>query len=155
MKTYCLECHGGRETKKGVRVDSYANLVKAGRGALVVPGNADRSRLVAVLTGGGKQMPPRKFGKQPTKDEIAMIKAWIAAGAKTTRPTPRPRRRATPRRTRRPPRHAATFPTRTAPRPSSDTFRFAPIRAAAIIEHQPAMSVRKPPRRHSGLVVFS
>jgi mono/diheme cytochrome c family protein len=82
LKTYCLECHGGRETKKGISVDSYAALMKAGRGRLVVPENPEKSRLVLVMTGGGKQMPPRKFGKQPTRDEIALIKAWIAAGAR-------------------------------------------------------------------------
>jgi hypothetical protein len=82
LKNYCLECHGGRETKKGISVESVPAMLKATRGNFLVPGSPEKSRLVLVMTGGGKQMPPRKFGKQPTKDEIAMIKAWIAAGAK-------------------------------------------------------------------------
>jgi hypothetical protein len=80
VEKYCLECHGGKETKKGIDVSSVATMLK-GRN-IVVPGSPERSRFVLTMTGGGKQMPPRKYGKTPTKDEIAMIKTWIAAGAK-------------------------------------------------------------------------
>jgi hypothetical protein len=80
VEKYCLDCHGGNETKKGIDVSSVARMLK-GRN-IVVPGSPEKSRFVLTMTGGGKQMPPRKYGKTPTKDEIAMIKAWIAAGAK-------------------------------------------------------------------------
>src|SRR5262249_31664829 len=80
LEKYCLECHGGRETKKGIDVSSIASLMKSR--SFVVPGMPERSRLVLTMTGGGKQMPPRKYGKTPTKAEIDMIRAWIAAGAK-------------------------------------------------------------------------
>ncbi len=94
LKTYCLECHGGRDTKKGISVDSIASMMIARN--LLVPGDPDKSRLYRAMTGGGKQMPPRKFGKTPTKDEIAMMKAWIAAGAKDDTATPTPEPKGTP-----------------------------------------------------------
>ena len=83
LKTYCLDCHGGRTTKKGISVESFETIMKVR--SFVVPGNPERSRLYLTMTGGGKLMPPRKYGMSPTKDEIAMIKAWIAAGAKDDR----------------------------------------------------------------------
>lgn len=80
LKTYCLECHGGKETKKGINVDSMASMLKAR--SFLVPGAPEKSRMYLSMTGGGKQMPPKKFGKFPTKDELVMIKVWIADGAK-------------------------------------------------------------------------
>jgi len=80
LKTYCLDCHGGRESKKGINVESVAKMMKARN--FLVPGSPEKSRLYRSLTGSGKQMPPKKYQNQPTKEEIAKIKAWIAAGAK-------------------------------------------------------------------------
>src|SRR4051794_17965025 len=76
LKTYCFECHGGREVKKGINVESVASMMKA-KGNFLVPGKPEKSALYASMArGGGKQMPPRKYRKQPTRDEIAMIKDW-------------------------------------------------------------------------------
>jgi hypothetical protein len=88
LKNYCLECHGGSSTKKGINVESFASMMKAR--SFVVPKSPERSRLYLVMTGGGKQMPPKKYGSFPTKAEIAMIKAWIAAGAKDDTDTKTP-----------------------------------------------------------------
>jgi hypothetical protein len=79
LTTYCVECHNGTKAKSGVNVDGYKALM--GNRNLVVAGKADGSRLVAVLTGKGKPMPPRKRD-QPTADEIRKVRAWIDAGAR-------------------------------------------------------------------------
>ena len=80
---YCAECHGVKETKAGINLLSVDSMLKGGRkGKALVPESPEKSRMYQTMVGGGKQMPPKKFGKQPTKDEIPMIKAWIATGAK-------------------------------------------------------------------------
>lgn len=80
LKTYCLECHGGKQTKKGINVESVATMMKARN--FLIPGSPEKSRLYLNMTGTGKVMPPKKYAQQPTKDEIALVRAWIAAGAK-------------------------------------------------------------------------
>ena len=80
----CYACHSQTKVKGGLRLDSYARLMRGGRsGAVIVPQRPDQSLLFKRIT-----LPPddKKFmpseGKTPLKpEEIAWIKAWIAAGA--------------------------------------------------------------------------
>ena len=48
-----------------------------------MPGQADKSNLLKCLdpATARKLMPPRRYARRPTAEEIARIKAWIAAGA--------------------------------------------------------------------------
>ena len=72
----CGNCHGAKRPKKGLDfVTSYATTMKT-----VKAGKPDDSRLYKALVGNGARlMPPRK----PLADEeVARVKAWIAAGAK-------------------------------------------------------------------------
>ena len=81
LSQYCAECHKGNAAKDGYDMTSYAALIRRGEyGALVVPGKPDISRLSEVLQGMSKSMPPMGSA-QPTAEETAKIKAWIAAGA--------------------------------------------------------------------------
>ena len=73
LKAKCGTCHGDSATA-GLNVNSYATLMKGGAsGPVVVPQNAEGSRLVTKIMGGH----PGQF----TPEELATIKAWIAAGA--------------------------------------------------------------------------
>ncbi|HEX3148234.1 MAG TPA: c-type cytochrome [Gemmataceae bacterium] len=72
----CGNCHGTKKAKKGVDyVTSYDTTMKT-----VKADKPEESRLFKSITGkGAKPMPP----KNPlSADEIAKVKAWIAAGAK-------------------------------------------------------------------------
>ena len=90
LAKYCTECHGGNQTKAGVNLTSYDNLMKGSKKKkVVVAGKPDDSALVKTLTGAAKKMPPKSFANQPSKEEIDMIKAWIMAGTRMTAPTPR------------------------------------------------------------------
>jgi hypothetical protein len=83
LKKYCVDCHNSNKAKAGFDLETYDSLVgegKKGRAA-VVAGNPDKSRVVMVLEGNGKQMPPRK-SLQPDQKEVAKIRDWIADGAK-------------------------------------------------------------------------
>ncbi len=87
LATYCTECHGTGKPKAGVNLTSYDNLLKQSRkGFIVVASEPDKSMLFRTLNGDAKKMPPAKYSKQPTADEIATIKAWISGGAKDDTP---------------------------------------------------------------------
>ena len=81
VTTYCMNCHNAKRPEAGVSVETFADLTKPGRrGALVVPEKPDDSRLLLVLAGRGKPMPPRK-APQPKDAEVARVREWIKAGA--------------------------------------------------------------------------
>ncbi|QJW98559.1 c-type cytochrome domain-containing protein [Frigoriglobus tundricola] len=75
LKDACAGCHSGAKQKARLDVTSYDSLMK-----FVKASDPDKSKLYNSLLGkGAKQMPP----KNPlAEDQIAVIKAWIAAGAK-------------------------------------------------------------------------
>src|SRR6516162_8148993 len=57
---YCLECHNAKTLKGTLNLETYKAMVE------------------------GKEkptMPPPKAKFQPTKDEIALLRSWVAAGA--------------------------------------------------------------------------
>ena len=86
--TYCIDCHSADDPDGEFVLDTFAALMKGGKeGIAIVPGNSGESMLVKFLEGrsgrGGKNefMPPGKREKLKP-EEIALIKAWIDAGAK-------------------------------------------------------------------------
>jgi hypothetical protein len=75
----CLACHNAQTAKGRYNMDSYLGIVKGGeQGDTVIPKDADGSNLVALLEDGS--MP--KDADPLTKDEIALVKQWIANGAR-------------------------------------------------------------------------
>ena len=87
LKAACFQCHGEEEKPKGkldVRLPSL--MVKGGSsGPAVVPGKPDESPLVERIE--ADEMP--EGGKKLTKEQKAVIRRWVAAGAKTARPEPK------------------------------------------------------------------
>ncbi len=86
--SYCVDCHSADDADGEFALDTFAALMKGGEeGAAIVAGKADESLLVKFLEGrsgrGGKNefMPPGKREKLKA-EKIALIKAWINAGAK-------------------------------------------------------------------------
>ena len=80
---YCVECHPAMDPDGGLSLESYKGLMTGGdHGAVLVPGKPDQSRIVRMVEGKtGPRMPPKK-AKQPKKEEIALLRAWVAAGAR-------------------------------------------------------------------------
>jgi hypothetical protein len=78
----CYRCHSSLKEESSYRLDSVQALVKGGDfGPAVVPGKSGESRLIeAVLGTGDLKMPPE--GAPLTEAQIAMLRAWIDAGAK-------------------------------------------------------------------------
>ena len=80
---YCLECHSGEKPKGDLNLESYKNLQQGGKsGEVVVPNKPDESRLVILAEGKDKLVMPPKTAKQPKREEVALLRAWVAAGAK-------------------------------------------------------------------------
>src|SRR3954468_20691020 len=84
----CLECHGEKKQKGGLRLDSKSGWEKGGEsGAALVPGKAEESLLVKAVSYLDKdlQMPPKK---QLAPEDVALLKEWIRRGAPDPRLTP-------------------------------------------------------------------
>jgi hypothetical protein len=80
---YCLECHNHEEPKGGLNLETHKSLLEGGdNGAVLTPGKADSSRIVRLVEHKAKPFMPPKKAKQPRPEEIALLRAWIDAGAK-------------------------------------------------------------------------
>ena len=78
----CVSCHDDN-ARGGLRLDTFAGLEKGGAsGALLVPGNAQNSRLVQKLVTPNAQQRMPKGGATLTANEIQAIGTWVAEGAK-------------------------------------------------------------------------
>lgn len=83
MRRYCAGCHGRRMPRGGLSVIDYEDLFRTKKGKiLIVPGKPDESILLKTMEGHKPVMPPKSAEFQPTKEQIARVRAWIAAGAK-------------------------------------------------------------------------
>jgi mono/diheme cytochrome c family protein len=85
----CVSCHNPAKVKGGLRMDSYAELMKGGKGGEEIdPWHPETSELVRRITlpdDDDDHMPNN--GKNPlSAAEIKLIEAWIAAGATDTQP---------------------------------------------------------------------
>ena len=82
LAKYCTACHAADEPEGKLALDSYDGLLKGGeRGVPIVPGQGDQSRLVRVLTGASEPAMPPDDSEKPSAEEIALLKAWVDAGA--------------------------------------------------------------------------
>ncbi|RLT08888.1 MAG: hypothetical protein DWI21_07070 [Planctomycetota bacterium] len=83
FKKYCNGCHNADEKEGGLILESFDAALKGGkRGAVIVPSKSDLSRLVLSIEKKIKPVMPPEGNEGPKADEIAILKAWIDAGAK-------------------------------------------------------------------------
>lgn len=84
FKTHCLKCHGPTKQEGKLRLDRRAVLLRGGESGepAIVPAKSADSLLVKAIAGldANVEMPPE--GPRVTKDQIAIIRAWIDQGAK-------------------------------------------------------------------------
>ncbi|HEY3855478.1 MAG TPA: ankyrin repeat domain-containing protein [Verrucomicrobiae bacterium] len=79
LQANCLECHGPKKQKAGMRLDRRSSAMKP-FSRRIVPGNSPSSMLYERLIGDqfGQQMPPKG---EIRPEQIAIIKQWIEQGA--------------------------------------------------------------------------
>lgn len=83
FQSKCNSCHNANKQKGKLRLDEPELILKGGKnGAVVVAGQAEESEMIKRLLlelNDEHHMPPK--GKpQPTKQEIELLKWWIAEG---------------------------------------------------------------------------
>ena len=80
---HCVSCHNPEDEDGELVLDSYASLMKGGEsGPPIVPGKSEDSLLLKLIRHDKKPfMPPPKKGMKLPDAEIALVKAWIDAGA--------------------------------------------------------------------------
>jgi len=77
----CLSCHGPKKQRGDFRVDRREDFFgKGGSTPLVVPGKSAESPLIAIVSG-LRQDVPRPDVHQLPAAEVAILRAWIDAGA--------------------------------------------------------------------------
>ena len=80
LKSRCFACHGPLRQRGDLRLDSLpAMLIGGGRGAAIVPGDAEASLLVAAIRREDElEMPPPRALDDAERE---LLEAWVAAGA--------------------------------------------------------------------------
>lgn len=77
----CIDCHGPGKARSHFRVDRRENFfAEADAEPLIVPGNWEKSRLIAIVSGKVRTMKSAE-DHLLTAHEIALLKTWINAGA--------------------------------------------------------------------------
>jgi hypothetical protein len=77
----CLSCHNGAEKKGKLSLQTEKEALAGGdNGAAIEPGKPAESLLLDYISGDKPEMP--KKGPPLKKEEVALIRDWIAAGAK-------------------------------------------------------------------------
>jgi hypothetical protein len=80
---YCVECHNSKEPEGSLVLETYQGLLAGGaKGAAIVPGKPEVSRLVRMIEGKARPAMPPKKARQPSAAEIALVRAWVLAGAR-------------------------------------------------------------------------
>jgi uncharacterized membrane protein len=83
----CVTCHGGSKEQAGLRLDFYELLMKGGKdGAVIAPRDPNRSLVLqrVTLSPSDRHFMPAEGRAPLTGDEIAVLRAWILAGASPT-----------------------------------------------------------------------
>jgi WD40 repeat protein len=84
FKENCFACHDAKKRKGKLDMTTYEALRKGGDSDdPIAVGMPDKSHLVELITTkGSKRMPPKDSGEPLAPAQIAIIKQWIAEGAK-------------------------------------------------------------------------
>ncbi|MGB6043961.1 MAG: c-type cytochrome domain-containing protein, partial [Pirellulales bacterium] len=78
LASHCLDCHNGGNREGGLDLTNHEGMQAGGEnGAVVEPGDPESSYLWQRVE--GDEMPPKK---RLADAEKALLKAWIAGGAK-------------------------------------------------------------------------
>lgn len=84
---HCNSCHGDSGVAGGLSTGAYGDLMKAGDA--IVPGDPDASQIVQLIEGRRGEEHRMPLGGAPlAADQIALIRRWIAEGAKADESTP-------------------------------------------------------------------
>jgi uncharacterized membrane protein len=84
---HCVNCHGQSKHKAGLRLDTYAGVMRGGKhGPVLKPGDAKSSELFRRITlpRSDDDFMPADNKKPLSASEVKLIEAWIREGASRT-----------------------------------------------------------------------
>ncbi len=82
LQKYCAGCHNPDDHEGKLSVESFDDLQKGGEhGTVVLAGDPGTSRMIRYVTGAAEPKMPPKDKPQPSAEQIAVLKAWVEAGA--------------------------------------------------------------------------
>jgi len=77
----CVKCHNRTKSRAGLNLSTREAALKGSdAGEVLVPGKPDQSLLIKRATDGS--MPPETDGRRLAAEEVAVLAAWVEAGAK-------------------------------------------------------------------------
>lgn len=77
----CVKCHNSMKARAGLDLSSLESALKGSdAGEVLVPGQPQESLLIQRTTDGS--MPPEIDGRRLNAEEVAVLTAWVKAGAK-------------------------------------------------------------------------
>jgi hypothetical protein len=80
LENHCWKCHGGSVQLSKLDLRTRESALRGGtRGAAIVPGKAEESRLYRLVA--GLEKPSMPLDGKLTANQIATIKAWVDQGA--------------------------------------------------------------------------
>src|ERR1700683_1723425 len=85
LKVHCTHCHGEEDKPKGgvdLRLRRFMDKELDGGDHVLVAGKPDDSEMIQLIRDG--EMP--KKGKKVTAAELAILEAWLTAGARSGTP---------------------------------------------------------------------
>ncbi|MFO1482787.1 MAG: PSD1 and planctomycete cytochrome C domain-containing protein [Verrucomicrobiaceae bacterium] len=81
LKERCYTCHGALKQKADLRLDTTAAMRKGGDGGDILAGEHALLLERVTTTDKDDRMPPEGEGSMLTTEQVAKLKAWVAAGA--------------------------------------------------------------------------
>ena len=85
LNKHCTACHGGVKQASNLSLVYHSKVLEPAKSGKipVVPGNLDKSELIARITttDDDEVMPPPKHGKRLPEHDIQLFKDWISQGA--------------------------------------------------------------------------
>jgi len=83
LEAHCYECHGPEMQRSGLRLDVKAAALRGGEfhAPTLAPGDPEGSALLRFVRGDDPEMRMPPKGEALAAAEIAVLEAWIAAGA--------------------------------------------------------------------------
>ena len=80
LASRCFDCHGALKQESKLRVDTAQAMLDA---EMILPGKPEDSELIYRITTNEpeERMPPEHEGTMFIKDEVEIIRQWIANGA--------------------------------------------------------------------------
>jgi hypothetical protein len=84
LSARCFPCHSAVRQRANLRLDAVSLIRKGGRhGPAIVPGKSEESLLIQAILGDERpRMPPESEGTALAAKDLAVLRAWIDAGAK-------------------------------------------------------------------------